>query len=323
MYRFLAILILLTAVALFVLPMFGTSPPPESYWGIYWKHRFHRTLLAMLAGGGLALSGLVFQAMFRNPLATPYTLGIASGASFGAALFLQSGIRLGLAVSAASFLGIPLVSWGAFFGAVLAMLFVFGLSRFKDASSEQMLLAGVAVNFFFAGLIVLLQYVSAPHDAVQMLRWTMGGVQNAVKKDNLQLAPVILTSAAVLLFFSRELNIIVTGQERAEALGINTAHFRTMLFVLTSLLVAVIVSVTGPIGFVGLMIPHLARMTVGTEHQQLIPTTFLFGAVFLALCDTVGRTLLFPTQLPVGIITGLLGGPFFLGLLLRSERHLR
>lgn len=312
-----------TAAALFALPLFGTAPPAELFWTVYWQFRFQRTLLAMVTGGGLALSGLVFQAMFRNPLATPYTLGIASGASFGAALFLQSGIRLGFtAAASAAFLGVPLVSWGAFFGAILAMVFVFGLSRFKDASSEQMLLAGVAVNFFFAGLIVLLQYVSAPHDAVQMLRWTMGGVQNAVAKDNVQLGPLVLAAAAALFFVSRELNIIVTGKERAESLGINTERFRTTLFVLTSLLVGAVVSITGPIAFVGLMVPHIARQTAGANHRHLIPVTFFFGALFLAVCDTAGRTLLFPVQLPVGIITGLLGGPFFLCILLRSEKRL-
>ncbi|MDR0871404.1 MAG: iron ABC transporter permease [Planctomycetaceae bacterium] len=315
---FLAVLLVLTAAALFLLPLVGTAPAADMYWSVYWKFRFHRTLLAILAGGGLALSGLVFQTMFRNPLATPYTLGIASGASFGAALFLQSGIHFGFTMTTATFLGVPFVSFGAFGGAILAMLFVFALSRFSDVSSEQMLLAGVAVNFFFASLIVLLQYVSAPHDAVQMLRWTMGGVQNAMPKDNLLLAPVVLFAAVALSFFSRELNIITTGKERAESLGINVAAFRTALFILTSLLVGAVVSITGPIAFVGLMVPHVARMFTGVNHLRQIPATVCFGAVFLAVCDTAGRTLLFPTQLPVGIITGLLGGPFFLWLLLRK-----
>jgi iron complex transport system permease protein len=314
---FLFALILFAVGALFLLPLVGAFPSQEV--AVYWQFRFQRTLLAMLAGGGLALSGLVFQAMFRNPLATPYTLGIASGASFGASLFLQSGIKLGFAAASTTFLTIPLVSWGAFTGALLAMIFVFALSRFRDASSEQMLLAGVAVNFFFASLIVLLQYLSAPHDAVQMLRWTMGGVQNAVWRDNLQLAPAVLGAGILLSSFSRELNIIAMGNERAAALGVNVELFRAVLFVSTSLLVGAIVSVTGPIAFVGLMIPHITRMLVGASHQRLIPATFFFGAVFLAVCDTAGRTMFFPSQLPVGIITGLLGGPFFLWLLLRPR----
>ncbi len=306
-------------MALFLLPLIssnGKLPTPE----IYWKLRFPRTLLAGIAGGGLALAGLVFQAMFRNPLATPYTLGIAGGASFGAALCLRSAVKLGLPIASGAyfgFLGIPLVSWGAFAGALLAMFVVYGLSRTRDASSEQMLLAGVAVNFFFGGLIVLLQYVSAPHDAMQMLRWTMGGVQDAMNVDNVRLGPIVLISATILFFFSRELNVITTGRERAQSLGVDVDRLRTILFVLTSLLVGAIVSVTGPIGFVGLMVPHLSRLLVGPNHRRLTPVTFLVGGLFLAICDTLGRCLVFPGSLPVGILTGLLGGPFFLWLLLK------
>ncbi len=314
-------LVLVALAALFLLPLIsanGQLPTPK----IYWSFRFPRTLLAGLAGGGLALAGLVFQALFRNPLATPYTLGIASGASFGAALCLQSAVYLGLPVAGGvfiGFLGIPLLSWGAFAGAFLAMLIVYGLSQSRDSSSEQMLLAGVAVNFFFAGLIVLLQYVSAPHDALQMLRWTMGGVQDAMNIDNQRLAPIVFTAAVILFFFSRELNVITTGRERALSLGVDVDRFRNILFVLTSLLVGAIVSVTGPIGFVGLMVPHLCRLVVGPHHQRLIPATVLFGGLFLAVCDTLGRCLFHPGSLPVGIVTGLLGGPFFLWLLLRRS----
>ena len=324
--RFLAFLLILTLLviaAAFLLPLISTNGKiPDQ--GIYWKIRFPRTLLAMVAGSGLALAGLVFQAMFRNPLATPYTLGIASGASFGAAMCLQSAIRLGLPMTGGflGFLGLPLVSWGAFGGALLAMAVVYGLSRNRDSSSEQMLLAGVAVNFFFASMIVLLQYVSAPHDAMLMLRWTMGGVQDAAMIDNFRLGPIVLLAAAGLTFFSRELNIIVTGRERAQSLGIDVDRFRNIIFVLASLLVGAIVAVTGPIGFVGLMVPHISRLLVGPNHQHLTPITFLFGGLFLAVCDTVGRCLFFPGTLPVGIATGLLGGPFFLWLLLHNNKRL-
>jgi iron complex transport system permease protein len=214
------------------------------------------------------------------------------------------------------------VSWGAFAGALLAMVVVFALSRAKDTSSEQMLLAGVAVNFFFSSMIVLLQYISSPHDTVQILRWTMGGVQNAIAPDNVRLGLIVLPTVVFFWFFSRELNVIVTGRNRAQSLGINVDRLRTLLFILTSLLVGAIVAVTGPIGFVGLMIPHIARRLIGASHQRLIPVTFLLGSAFLALCDTLGRCLFFPSELPVGIITSLLGGPFFLCLLLRSEKRL-
>lgn len=289
---------------------------------IYWM-RFSRTLLAVIAGSGLAISGLVFQALFRNPLATPYTLGIASGAAFGASAAIQlTHLFRKTALFGLFFLGIPVISWSAFAGAILAMVIVFSLARPKDASSDRMLLAGVAVNFFFSSLILLLQYIAQPHDVVQMLRWSMGGVNDASWRDIGQLAPLVIVAGGILFFLSRELNIIVTGQEHAMALGINVYRLRTGLFLLFSLLVAAIVAVTGPIGFVGLMVPHIARLFVGPDHRWLVPTTLFCGGLFLAICDSLARTLMSPAELPVGVLTSLLGGPFFLFLLLRNERRL-
>jgi len=303
------------AASAILLPCVGQTfyvPGTEIYW-----LRFHRTALALIAGSGLALAGLVFQAMFRNPLATPYTLGVASGAAFGAALCLQTTIRLGLP---SLIFAIPTVSLGAFLGAFLAMGIVLGLSRRRDTTSEQMLLAGVAVNFFFSSLIVLLQYLSAPHDAFQILRWTMGGVQNAtVASDWLRLLPIVVLMMVFLASQSRTMNVFVTGNDRAKSLGVNVERFRAVLFIGTSLVVGFIVSATGPIGFVGLLVPHVARLLVGPDHRLLILSTGFMGAIFLACCDTLGRLISHPAEFPVGIITALLGGPFFLWLLLRRK----
>ncbi len=285
--------------------------------GEIYRLRVPRTLLSLIAGGGLAIAGLIFQTLFRNPLATPYTLGVASGASFGAALYYQLGLRY-----AVVFLGVPGISWAAFAGALLAMSVVFLLSKAKDSSSEQMLLAGVAVNFFFASLILLLQYVSEPHDTLQMLRWTMGGVAYARLDDCWRLCPIVLGSGFLLFFLSRELNVLVTGREQSLAFGVDVERLRTVLFLVSSLLVGAIVAVAGPIGFVGLMVPHIARRIVGPDHRVLVPATLFFGAVFLALCDALARSVIPKSELPVGIVTSLLGGPFFLWLLLRSERRL-
>jgi iron complex transport system permease protein len=310
------VLLLILVVSGILLPCVGQTFYPLGS-EIYWL-RFHRTVLALIAGGGLALAGLVFQAMFRNPLAEPYILGIASGAAFGAALCLQTTIRLGLPILIGGVL--PTVSLGAFFGAFLAMGVVLALSRRRNTSGEQMLLAGVAVNFFFGSLIVLLQYLSAPHDTVQILRWTMGGVQNAtITTDWLWLTPVIVLFMLYLISQSRTMNVFVTGNDRAKSLGVNVVRFRTILFIATSLVVGAIVSVTGPIGFVGLLIPHVARMLTGPDHRLLIISTGFMGAIFLAGCDTLGRWFAHPTELPVGIITSLLGGPFFLWLLLKRK----
>jgi len=310
-----AVLLLVLAASAVLLPCVGQTfyaPGTEIYW-----LRFHRTALALIAGAGLALAGLVFQAMFRNPLATPYTLGVASGAAFGAALCLQTTIRLGLP---SVIVGIPTVSFGAFFGAFLAMGVVLGLTRRRDTTTEQMLLAGVAVNFFFSSLIVLLQYLSAPHDAFQILRWTMGGVQNATDAaDWVRLPPIVLLLMVFLASQARTMNVFVTGDDRAKSLGVNVDRFRLILFIGTSLVVGAIVSVTGPIGFVGLLVPHVTRLLVGPDHRLLIISTGFLGAIFLAVCDTLGRWISHPAEFPVGIITSLLGGPFFLWLLLRRR----
>jgi iron complex transport system permease protein len=307
----------LVASGLF-LPCIGQTFEPFGS-EIYWL-RFHRTVLALIAGGGLALAGLVFQSMFRNPLAEPYILGVASGAAFGAAICMQTTLRLGLP---ALIVAVPTVSIGSFLGAIAAMGIVLALSRRRDTSSEQMLLAGIAVNFFFSSLIVLLQYLSAPHDSFQILRWTMGGVQNAIRTtDWLWLTPIVLLFMIFLVVQSRTMNVFVTGNDRAKSLGVNVERFRTILFIITSLVVGAIVAVAGPIGFVGLLIPHVTRLLVGPDHRSLIIASGLLGAIFLAGCDTTGRWIAHLAHLgefPVGIITSLLGGPFFLWLLLNRK----
>lgn len=280
---------------------------------IFWRERFPKTMLAMIAGGALALAGLTLQVLFRNPLASPYTLGIASGAAFGACFWLQfapAGIGL--------LLGFSPVVWASFAGAALATGIVFALFRFRGLSTDQMLLAGIAVSFFFSSLILALQYATDPGRSFRMLRWTMGRIDPLSADRLLALGLLVLAAAGTLFFFARELDILLTGRDRAMTLGVNVDRFRLALFFLSSILVGAVVSVCGPIGFVGLMVPHLCRMLVGSEHRRLVPATALLGAIFLALCFTLSRSLLDGDILPVGILTSLLGGPFFLWLLLRQ-----
>jgi iron complex transport system permease protein len=327
-YRlFLLFLLLFLFFGIFLFPVIGRSfyfPSFSDNSPIYFL-RFKRVLVSFVVGGGLAMGGLVFQSLFRNPLATPYTLGIASGASFGAAIGFQllvwfNGISgwLGLFY----FIGISPISVGAFLGAMFATFIVFLLAGGNDVSSERMLLAGVAVNFFFASLIVLLQYISAPHDALRILHWTMGELQNAVMLDFWRVLPFVLLLFCILLFFARELNILIMGWEHAKSLGVDVGRLRLFLFIVVSVVIGVIVSVAGPIGFVGLMVPHIARIIVGINHWRLVPITFLIGAIFLATCDTISRSILYPIQIPVGVVTNLLGGPFFLWLLVNSKKRL-
>jgi iron complex transport system permease protein len=278
---------------------------------IFWQLRLPRVLMAVQAGMALALAGMVFQAMFRNPLATPFTLGVASGASLGASL----AILLGLTAQVA-WIGVD--TWFAFCGALAAIGLVFGLSHIRaEVSAATLLLAGVAVSFCCSSLILLLQYLSDFTRTHRMIRWVMGGLERIVGYDDLlTAAPFVVVGAAIVLWLNRELDMISTGDELAVARGVSLKRVRVTLFLTASVMVGAVVSVCGPIGFVGLMVPHICRLLIGPAHGLLGPATALFGAAFLAACDAVARTAIAPAELPVGIITALLGGPFFLWLLI-------
>jgi cobalamin transport system permease protein len=279
---------------------------------ILWQIRVPRVWIGFLCGAGLAVCGTTFQAMFRNSLATPFTLGVASGASLGAAI----GMRLGLTVS---LLGLSGVSMCAFLGALGAIALVSGLTHLrKDSSMSTMLLAGVAVTMFFSSLILLLQYLSDFAQSFQIIRWLMGGLDTAGYESAFSLFPVVLLGAFWLFLFADELNLLTTGRDLAISRGVDVAKTNKILFTVTSLTIGGIVAVCGPIGFVGMIVPHTCRLLVGWDHRYLMPASFLLGGIFLCVCDTVARTWIAPAEIPVGVITALLGGPFFLWLLLTA-----
>ncbi len=283
---------------------------------IFWKIRVPRVLVAFLAGSALAISGMAFQALFRNPLATPFTLGVSSGAAFGAAAY----VRLGMLFSIAGLAG---QSVSAFAGALLSIFLVWGLTQFKRGfSTATMLLAGVAVSFFFTSLILFIQYMSDFTHSFRIVRWLMGGLEIVGYRPVLTLAPIVVAGSAAVLFFTHELNILLFGEDIALSRGVSVGIVKTSLFFATSLMVGGVVAVAGPIGFIGMMSPHICRLIVGHDHRYLAPATLLFGGMFLTLCDILARTLIAPAEIPVGVITALLGGPFFLWLLLggSSER---
>jgi iron complex transport system permease protein len=270
-------------------------------------------LFAFIAGAGLSLCGMVFQAMFRNPLATPFTLGVASGASLGAALFVFFGLSF-------SVIGIDGTSFAAFIGALVSISFVYYLSRFRSQfSTETLLLTGVALSFFFSSLILFIQYLSNITDSFRILRWLMGSLSIVGYHDILQLLPFVTICIAVILWLSRELNLLMAGDDIALSRGVNIKAVRLSLFFVTSLCVGAIVALCGPIGFVGMMVPHICRLLIGNDHRWLIPATLLFGGGFLILCDTLARLIIAPAEIPVGVITTLLGGPFFIWLLIKSR----
>jgi iron complex transport system permease protein len=276
---------------------------------IFFSLRVPRVLAAFLAGSGLALCGMVFQAMFRNPLADPFTLGISSGASCGAAAIILSGIN-------GAILGIPFVSLGAFAGAALSMACVYALSSLRRASSGiTMLLAGIAISFLFSSILLFMQYVSSLRDSFHIVRWLMGGIEVTGYQQIFSMIPFLASGIIIMIFKLPELDQLLVGDDLAKSRGVRVLLTKNLLLLAATLIVGSIVAVCGPIGFVGLMTPHICRMLFKTRHTILGPATFLFGGIFLVLCDILARVVIAPAEMPVGVITALLGGPFFLWLL--------
>ena len=306
---------------------------PESLWSdpagpeaaIFWKIRLPRVLAAFVAGAVLAVGGAALQAVFRNPLAEPFTLGVSSGAALGAALAMYLTLPPAMMLR---LLGVrwnmPTLPWCALAGALAAIGLVYGLTRLRSGfSSTALLLAGVAVSFFFSSMVLFLQYVSDPTRTFHMIRWVMGGLDRIVGyEDVLAMAPFALAGMLIIFLRRHELDLLLTGEDLAIARGVEVVQVKRLLFVAASVLVAGVVAICGPIGFVGLICPHICRLLVGPRHGRLLAASVCFGGLFLVLADTLARTLLAPTELPVGILTALSGGPFFLWLLLRSKQPL-
>lgn len=281
---------------------------------IFWQIRLPRVLLAMLAGMGLSLGGVVFQAIFRNPLATPFTLGVAGGASLGVTLSLFLGISF-------TVLGISGLSLAAMIGAITSITLVYGISRASgNTSPHSMLLGGVAISFFFSSLILLFQYLGDISNTFRIIHWLMGDLSRASYDTVFQALPFILSGIIITASLHRELNLLTLNDDLAASYGLRVERMRRVLFLAVSLMIAGIITVCGPIGFVGIMAPHICRLIIGTNHRHLIPASILFGGTFLVICDTIARTLATTAEVPVGIITALLGGPFFLWLLFRKSR---
>lgn len=323
--RVLAAVALVWLATLVVAPLVGSQPlawrealtPGTTAATILWQLRLPRVLLALLAGGALAVSGAAFQTLFRNPLAEPYTLGVASGAALGAVLALR------LAPSGTAW-GFTLVAVASFAGALAATALVVGLAargrgQARTLESGTLLLAGIAVSFSCSALILFIQYLSDSTQTFRMVRWMMGGLAVAGYRDVLWLAPWVLVGSALLFARRWDLNLLLTGEELAASRGADLGRLRLLILGATSLMVGAIVAVAGPIGFVGLMAPHILRRWTGADHLVLIPACLLGGGAFLAACDLAARTVMAPAELPVGVLTALLGGPFFLWLLLRRR----
>jgi iron complex transport system permease protein len=276
---------------------------------IIFKIRLPRAILAALAGGTFALCGAVFQSLFRNPIASPFTLGTASGASFGVTVFISF-----FAVS--SFAGMALSTVFAFAGALLSIAVVYFASYGKkNFNPNSMILTGVVINFFFSGLILFLQYLTDQANAVRITRWTMGGLDIVGMAPIYFLSVIFIGGFFAVYKFRDDLNLLYVGEEISVSRGVNADRSRKYLFVISSLMVSSIVSFTGPIGFIGIIAPHLASNFFGRNYRVLLPASLAFGSIILLLCDLISRTVLWPVEIPVGIITAMAGAIFFIKII--------
>lgn len=281
---------------------------------IFFVARMPRVLAGAIVGASLAAAGVVLQALLRNPLATPFTLGVSAGAALGAVLAIAGG--------AAATLGplspVPLASLA---GAFVAATIVYALATRpgRPISTTVLLLAGVTLNSFFSALILFVQYMADFAETYRTVRWLMGDLDVGSFNPVAATLPLLLAAFAIFALLPSSLNLMSVGTHAAATRGVDVERAQRLAFLSTSLATGAAVSLAGPIGFVGIVVPHLVRLMVGVDHRIVLPASALFGAAFLVACDVIARTVLAPIELPVGIVTALLGGPFFLWLLVRKS----
>ena len=319
----LAILLVVGALSLFV---GAASVSPAEAWAALWdpsrragnpayeiiiQQRLPRVVLGALVGFGLGVAGTAFQAILRNPLADPYTLGVASGSAVGASAALALKVSLAVgpfgSVQAAALLG---------GGVVTALIYRLGVVR-REFRVDALLLGGVTVALVSSSAIVVMRTLSDPHYLVSLDRWLMGGLAAVGLRDIVSLLPFWLAGCATLLQLAGPYNQLGLGEELAYGRGVDPQSVQRWTFVAGSLLTAALVAAAGPIGFVGLIVPHAVRRLIGPDHRALLPCAGLASGAFLIACDTVARTVVAPSEMPVGVVTAVIGGPLFVWILLR------
>ena len=281
---------------------------------IFYVARLPRVLAGALIGSTLAAAGVVLQALLRNPLATPFTLGVSAGAALGAMLAIAWRLDVGA-------LGVSSVPIASFLGSLVAMAIVYGLasSQRRGLSTNILLLAGVTLNSFFSALILFVQYLADFTESFRTVRWLMGDLDVGGYGPIVAATPFIVAAFVVFSLLPRALNLLTMGEDVAASRGVDVGRAQRWAFLSASLATGAAVSLGGPVGFIGIVVPHLVRLMVGSDHRVVLPAATLFGAAFLVLCDLMARTLMAPVEIPVGIITALIGGPFFLWLLVRQS----
>jgi ABC-type Fe3+-siderophore transport system permease subunit len=282
---------------------------------IFFISRLPRVVAAALVGAALAGAGVIFQALLRNPLATPDTLGVSSGAALGAMLAITFHLDLPI-------VGIPAIPLASFAGSLGALGIVYALStaRRRGLSTTVLLLAGVTMTAFFSALIMFTQYLADFTDTARTVRWLMGMLDVGGYASIVAVLPMLIVAFALLATLPRSLDLISLGADAAASRGVNVVQAERIALVSASLATGAAVSISGPVAFVGIVVPHLVRLFVGSDHRVVVPAATLVGAAFLIACDLIARTMFAPTDVPVGIITALIGGPFFLWQLVRRAR---
>jgi iron complex transport system permease protein len=283
--------------------------------------RLPRLCLGILVGGGLAISGTVMQALFRNPMADPGLLGVSSGAALGAVTCIVIGLKF--APELFFNYGSAILPVMAFIGGLITLFIVFGLSSASNRLDiPTMLLAGVAVNSIAGALIGLLSYIADDAQLRDLIFWSLGSLE-ITDWSKLRVAIILVLPAVLyMLSYARALNANLLGESEARHLGVDTQRMKVILIILVSIVIGVSVALSGIIGFIGLLVPHLLRLVVGPDHRILLPASAIFGGILLVLADIIARTAVSPAEMPIGIITAILGGPFFLMLLVRQRRKL-
>lgn len=279
---------------------------------ILMEWRLPRVFIACIVGAGLALAGVVFQALLRNPLAEPYILGVSSGGSLGAVIAIILGIG--------SIKGLSTLPFFAFLGSLSTMFLVYNVARVGGRiPTHTLLLAGVIVNAFFSAIIMFLVSIIRADETYKFLLWSMGNLAPVETKLTVVAMSLIVLGGVILYYYSQSFNLFSLGEESAAQLGVEVERVKKISFVLSSLITGAAVSACGIIGFVGLIVPHIIRMVIGADHRILMPASVLAGAAFLTAADTIARTITAPAEIPVGVVTAIFGGPFFIYLLRRKR----
>jgi len=309
------IIFFLTLTIIFLAPFFGQIPielynidnPTTVDYKLFWDIRLPRVIVAFFAGAILALGGLLFQSLFKNPMGTPYTLGVASGSTLGVAFAIVFGFT-------------SMLSLFGFFGALLTVVILFALTtRLKSYETNALLLVGIALSFFYNAALMILFYLSDESQSFEIIRFTMGSVDVVGLDQTLPIPMASLGLLALSIFYKKELKLLLTSNDYAYLKGVEVKKVNTILLVAVSIAVGICVSITGPIGFVGLIIPHIMKSIYKKSAEQLMLPIFFYGGFFLVVSDLIARNLGSNSDIPIGILTAFLGGPFFIYLIMKRK----